>query len=115
MKTSHLVTITLATLGLTLGLATAASAQFEWCFTLQTTGEEICLPVHVEYIPIRFPGPPDPGPYLPIDIRELSSQLMDALGTSQTKWVVADASGQQVFMFDFEAQQAFDLSEQVGN
>lgn len=112
MTTSRLLTALVTTLFIAIGLATAASARTEWCFPTLPTGEEICVPVFVEEIPIKLP--PDPGPYAAISIDELGAEMMNILGTTQTKWVLTDGSGQRVFVFDFEAGQAFDVSQQAG-
>ena len=108
MNIKRLTLLAVATCLVTLGLAASASAATKWCVTL-ANGQEICFPLLVEEIRIKIP--PDPGPYLPVDIRELSRALTDILGPTPQSWIWRDALGERAIMMDLEAGQAYEIPQ----
>lgn len=111
MKSSRFGTRFLASLVLctSLGVAGMASAALQWCFELGDTGQQICIPTPAEEILVKLP--PDPGPYVPVDISSFSQELTRILGSSQTKWVVTRGSGDRVVLMDLETQTAIEVEQ----
>ena len=114
MKSSRFGTRVVASLALCMSLVMAgvASAASRWCFEVPGSTHKICLPFLTEEIPIKLP--PNPGPYQPVDVRAFSEELMDILGTTQTKWILTDALGDRVVVMDFEAQIGHEVEQPVG-
>jgi hypothetical protein len=112
MKSFRLQILVPAALMLTMGLASVASAGHGWCFDTPT-GQNICIPVWTDELPIKLP--PNPGPYLTYDIASFGDELRNLTGSTQTRWVMTDAAGQRAFVVDFEGMQAFEVGQQVGS
>lgn len=108
MRIKKLSVLALSACLLASALASTASAASKWCVTTPT-GQVICFPVLIEDIRIKLP--PDPGPYLPVDVSELTRGLSEILGADRQTWILRDALGERAIMVDFETGQAVEIPQ----